>query len=72
MVTAFAPQLGVPSKSLLDPQSRMLLESGLFPELRARDASLYLSLSQLSPQERQALVGYLQLQVPLTEFDQVA
>jgi type I restriction enzyme R subunit len=57
---------------LLDPQSRMLLESGLFPELRARDASLYLSLSQLSPHEREALVGYLQSQVPLREFDQVA
>ncbi len=57
---------------LLDPQSRMLLEQGRFPELRSRDAGLYRSLSQLTPQEREALIGYLQSQVPLKEFDQVA
>ena len=57
---------------LLDPQSRMLLETGSFPELCARDASLYFSLSQLSPPEREALVGYLQSQVPLKDFEQVA
>jgi hypothetical protein len=30
------------------------------------------SLSQLSPQEREALIGYLQSQVPIKEFEQVA
>ena len=57
---------------LLDAQSRMLLEEGRFAELRARDASLFGSLSQLSPQEREALIGYLQSQVPIQEFEQVA
>ena len=57
---------------LLDPQSRLLLEAGRFPDLRARDASLYGSLLQLSLQEREALVGYLQSQVPLKDFEQVA
>lgn len=57
---------------LLDAQSRMLLEEGRFAELRARDASLSGSLSQLSPQEREALIGYLQSQVPIKEFEQVA
>jgi hypothetical protein len=42
---------------LLDAQSRMLLEDGRFAELRARDASLFNSLSKLSPEERQALIG---------------
>lgn len=57
---------------LLDAQSRMLLEEGRFAELRARDASLFGSLSQLSPQEREALLGYLQSQVAIKEFEQVA
>jgi type I restriction enzyme R subunit len=57
---------------LLDAQSRMLLEEGRFAELRACDASLFGSLSQLSPQEREALIGYLQSQVPIKEFEQVA
>ncbi len=57
---------------LLDPQSRMLLEEGRFAELRAHDASLYGSLSRLAPGERGALVGYLQSQVPIKEFEQVA
>jgi type I restriction enzyme R subunit len=57
---------------LLDAQSRMLLEEGRFAELRARDASLYRSLSQLSPQEREALIGYLQSQVRINEFEEVA
>ncbi len=57
---------------LLDPQSRMLLEEGRFAELRACDASLYGSLSQLSPEDREALVGYLQSEVRIKEFDQVA
>jgi hypothetical protein len=48
------------------------LQEGKFAELRARDASLYGSLSQLEPQEREALIGYLQSQVPLKEFELVA
>jgi type I restriction enzyme R subunit len=57
---------------LLDEGSRFLLQEGKFADLRARDASLYGSLSQLSPQEREALIGYLQSQVPIKEFAQVA
>ena len=50
----------------------MLLETGRFAELRTRDANLYGSLSELTPPEKEALVGYLQSQVPLKEFDEVA
>jgi type I restriction enzyme R subunit len=57
---------------LLDEGSRLLLQDGKFAELRARDASLYGSLSQLEPQEREALIGYLQSQVPLKQFEMVA
>jgi type I restriction enzyme R subunit len=57
---------------LLDERSRFLLQEGKFADLRARDASLYGSLSQLSPQEREALIGYLQSQVPLKDFEQAA
>ena len=57
---------------LLDEQSRMLLAEGRFAELRARDASLFASLSQLTAEERGALIGYLQSQVPLKEFEQAA
>ena len=57
---------------LLDEQSRTLLEEGRFAELRARDASLFASLSQLTTQERGALIGYLQSQVPLKDFEQAA
>lgn len=57
---------------LLDEASRLLLQEGKFAELRARDASLYGSLAQLEPQERELLIGYLQSQVPLTEFKMVA
>jgi len=57
---------------LLDEQSRMLLEEGRFAELRAHDAGLFRSLSQLTAQERAALIGYLQSQVPLKEFEQAA
>ena len=57
---------------MLDEGSRFLLQEGKFAELRARDASLYGSLSQLEPQEREALIGYLQSQVPLKEFELVA
>lgn len=55
---------------LLDPQSRMLLEQGQFPALRARDPNLYASLSQLAPLERESLIGYLQSHVALKEFEQ--
>jgi type I restriction enzyme R subunit len=57
---------------LLDERSRFLLQEGKFADLRARDASLYGSLSQLEPQEREALIGYLQSQVTLKDFAQVA
>ena len=57
---------------LLDEQSRMLLEEGRFAELRARDASLYSSLSLLAEPERRALIGSLQSQVPLKDFEQAA
>jgi len=57
---------------LLDTQSRMLLEEGRFAELRARDASLFGSLSLLPVQEREALIGYLQSQIPLKEFKEAA
>ena len=57
---------------LLDAQSRTLLEEGRFAELRAHDVSLYGSLSQLAIREREALVGYLQSQVPLKEFELAA
>ncbi len=57
---------------LLDEGSRFLLQEGKFAELRARDASLYGSLSELQPPERGALIGYLQSQVPLKDFAQVA
>jgi len=57
---------------LLDAQSRMLLEAGEFAALRAHDASLYGSLSRLTPHERESLIGYLQSQVSLKEFEQVA
>ena len=57
---------------LLEPQCRLLVEEGRFPELRTRDLNLFGSLQQLAPTERETLVGYLQSQVPLNEFEQVA
>jgi len=51
---------------------RALLLEGKFAELCARDASLYGSLSQLNQEERVALIGYLQSQVSLKDFEQVA
>jgi hypothetical protein len=57
---------------LLEPQCRLLLEQGQFAALRARDPNLFGSLQQLAPSEREALVGYLQSQVPLKEFEQAA
>lgn len=57
---------------LLDEGSRLLLQEGKFAELRARDANLYDSLLRLEPQECEALIGYLQSQVPLKEFERVA
>ena len=57
---------------LLDEGSRFLLQEGKFAELRARDASLYDSLSKLAPPELEVLIDYLQRQVPLKEFEQAA
>jgi len=54
---------------LLDPKSRALLEEGDFAELIARDQTLFGSLSKLPIHERTALIGYLQAQVPLKEFE---
>lgn len=57
---------------LLDPDCRAMLTEGRFAELRARDASLYGSLSQLRIQERNTLLGYLQSQVSLKQFERAA
>jgi type I restriction enzyme R subunit len=57
---------------LLDPQSRMLVEQQQFAGLRARDPNLYCSLLRLESPEREALVQYLQSQVPLKPFEAVA
>jgi len=57
---------------LLDPQSRALLEGGNFAELSARDRTLFGSLSKLPIDERTSLIGYLQSQVPLKEFELAA
>jgi len=57
---------------LLDERSRFLLQEGKFADVRARDASLYGSLTELTPEERTALVSYLQSQVPLKDFEQAA
>ena len=57
---------------LLDEGSRLLLQEGKFADLRARDVSLYGSLTQLPVEERGALVRYLQSQVPLKEFERAA
>ncbi|NJM55908.1 MAG: hypothetical protein HC841_08470 [Verrucomicrobiae bacterium] len=57
---------------LLDPQSRLLLEHGQFPALRARDPNLYASLGKLAPPERDLLIAYIQSQVPLGDFELVA
>jgi len=57
---------------LLDEASRLLIQEGKFAELRALDASLYSSLLELESQEREALIGYLQSEVPLNVFEKVA
>jgi type I restriction enzyme R subunit len=57
---------------LLNEGSRVLLMEGRFAELRARDASLYGALSRLEPQERAALLAYLQSQVSLQDFEWAA
>jgi type I restriction enzyme R subunit len=57
---------------LLDEASRFLLQRGKFAELRARDANLYGSLAKLEIKERDALIGYLQSEVALKEFEMVA
>ena len=57
---------------LLNERSRLLLQEGKFADLRAHDASLYGSLTQLAPEERSALVSYLQSEVPLRDFEQAA
>lgn len=57
---------------LLDQQSRTLLEKGNFAELSARDRTLFGSLSKLPIDERSSLIGYLQSQVPLKDFELAA
>ena len=54
-----------------DAESRLMLEQGRFAELRARDSNLFGSLQRLAPPERETLIGYLQSQVPLKEFEPV-
>jgi hypothetical protein len=57
---------------LLDEGRRFLLKEGQFAELSALDASLNGSLSKLSLEEQEALIEYLQSQVPLKEFESAA
>ena len=57
---------------LLDEESRQLLQEGRFPELRARDASLYVALTGLAQEERNKLIGYLQTAVALKDFKRAA
>lgn len=57
---------------LLDADCRTMLVEGRFAELRAHDASLYGSLSLLSTQERDTLLGYLQSEVSLKQFELAA
>ncbi len=54
---------------LLEPECRRLLERGLFADLRARDAGLYQALTRLTPEDRTAMIGYLQTAVNLNEFE---
>lgn len=57
---------------VLDPASRLLIEEGRFPELRARDPALFGALQRLEQPERVALIGYLQSQVSLEAFELAA
>jgi len=57
---------------LLDEESRRFLQEGRFPELRARDASLYSALTRLAQEERTKLIGYLQTAVTLKDFERAA
>ena len=56
---------------LLDQESRILVEQQQFAALHARDPNLYCSLQSLEPQERQALIGYLQSKVSLRQFEPI-
>ncbi len=57
---------------LLDPLCREPLMEGRFAELRARDAGLSRALRALTPEERNAMLRYLQTEVPLADYDQAA
>ena len=57
---------------LLDLPCRQLLENGRFAELRARDASLYASLTKLTPEDRERLLQYLRANVALSDFERAA
>jgi len=54
---------------LLDSHCRNLLADGHFADLRARDANLHGSLMELTPEERNGMIGYLQSSVQLQEFE---
>lgn len=54
---------------LLDPQCRLLLEEGKFPDLRTKDPGLYGALQHLAVEEREMLMGYLRAHVRLGEFE---
>ena len=56
---------------LLGPQSRLVLEQGRFAEPLARDSNLFGSLQRLAPPECEALIGYLQSQVPLKKSEPI-
>lgn len=57
---------------LLAPDCRAMLTEGRFAELRARDVSLYNSLSQLNTQTRDTMLAYLRTQVALPLFELAA
>lgn len=60
------------SSYLLNPDTRGLIKEGKFAELRARDAGLYQAIAALAPEERGALIAYIQTQVSLSEFEKAA
>ncbi len=57
---------------LLEPQSRLLLETGQFAELRTRDPNLFSSLQTLALPEREMIVRYLRANIALHSFEAVA
>ena len=57
---------------LLDPLCRQALVEGRFADLRARDAGLSHALAALPPEDREVMVRYIQVEIPLSDYDQAA